>query len=155
MTNLDKTFFYMLLGTLSFFAKSDINVLQSIDFGTIAVTKNSFPGSIYVDPAGNVQVTGGLALLTEVQVGVFEITNYPENTQIDVEVNVVNSQMIPQIASEETFQFEVFINSNSLLTDSSGTTLLRVGAKITTSGSGSIAFTDTAFDSAIQITVNL
>lgn len=138
-----------------FCSYSAITPLQSINFGTIAVTNNSFPSSITIDPAGNTQVVGGLAIISAGNHGVYEISEQLPNTSVSVAVSVLNSQMIGQIASEETFTFDVINNVNSIFADNNGTAILQIGGRISTSGNASKAFTDTTFESTIQITINL
>ena len=132
-----------------------ITALQSLNFGTIAVTNNDFASSISIDPVGNVQVVGGLAIIVNGNEAIYELSEFPVSSTLNVEVNVLNSEMIGDIASEETFTFSATINSGTVLTDASGVAYLNVGGQIQTSGSGLNRFSDTEFTSNIRITVNL
>lgn len=145
----------VLLALINLHANATVSVLQSLDFGTIAVTNNNFAASLEITPNGNMQVVGGIAVLQNGNPGVFEISGYPPNTTLDVDVNVLNTQMISEIASEETFSLSLIVNSETVFTDNAGVALLSVGGRISSSGTGSNAFTDTRYNSTIQITVNL
>lgn len=132
-----------------------ITALQNLNFGTIAITNNGFASSVSIDPLGNVQVVGGIAIIVNGNEAIYEISEFPANTTLDVEIVVLNSQMLSDIASEETFTFSATINSDTVLTDDSGMALLNVGGQIETSGSGLNRFSDTDFTSNIRVTVNL
>jgi hypothetical protein len=108
-----------------------------------------------IDPAGNVQVVGGIAIISPGNHAVYELSDLPPNRSISVDVTSLNSSMIPSVASEETFTFSLVTTGNPVITDSSGVALLSVGGKITTSGSGGIRFTDADYSAVIQITINL
>ncbi len=132
-----------------------ITPIQSLNFGTIAVTNNSFVSSITIAPNGNVQVVGGIAILSAGNHAVYEISDFPNNRTLNVDVTVINTEMLSQTASEETFSFSVLTNSDTIVTDNNGMAMLAIGGRIETSGNGSIRFSDTAFESTIQITVDL
>ncbi|MEM0909991.1 MAG: DUF4402 domain-containing protein [Pseudomonadota bacterium] len=144
----------MLLFICSSNVFATITTLQSIDFGTIAVTDNSQVSSLLIDPAGNVQVIGGIAVIDNGNQGIFELSGFPSNSTITADVTVLNSQMISQVASEETFTFSLIVFGNSLVTDQNGTAQLSVGGRIDTSGNGIDNFTDTDYESTIQVTVS-
>nr|WP_297347869.1 DUF4402 domain-containing protein [uncultured Glaciecola sp.] len=144
-------------GTLFFSSvgHATITTLQSLDFGIIVVTKNNSASSLSIDPAGNIQVIGDIAIIAPGNQAVYEVSDYPPNTSISIEVTALTSSMIPSIASEETFSFSVITTGNSVMTDSNGVALLGVGGTITTSASGSTRFSDADYSADIQITINL
>ncbi len=137
------------------FAHATITPLQSLDFGVIAVTNNAFAASLAIDPAGNIQVIGGIAVIDRGHQAVYELSDLPSNRSISVDVLTLNSTMVPSIASEETFSFSVVTTGNPVITDNNGVALLSVGGKITTSASGRVRFTDADYSAVIQITINL
>lgn len=136
------------------FVKATITPLQSLNFGTITVTNNNFVSSLSIDPAGNAQVVGGIAIIVPGNHAIYELSDLPSNRRVNVDVIVINAQMIASAASEETFQFSVIQNTSFLNTDLNGTALLFIGGRITTSGSGVNRFSDTQFNSTIQVSVN-
>ncbi len=145
------------LGSVVFagLVNATITPLQSLNFGTIVVTKNTFASTITIDPAGNVQVVGGIVIISPGNHAVYELSDLPANRNISVDVASLNSNMIPSVASEETFNFSLVTSGNPVITDNNGVALLSVGGKITTSGSGGIRFTDADYTAVIQITINL
>lgn len=138
-----------------FFAHAEVTTIQSLNFGTLVVTNNSFRASVIIDPAGNIQVIGGIAVIDAGNNAVYELSNLPPNTIVRPDFQVINSQMIGDINSEETFTLTLLPNQNTLISDTNGTAILTLGGRIDTSGSGSIRFTDTNYESTIQITINL
>jgi hypothetical protein len=144
-------------GTLFFsnVGNATITTLQSLDFGIIVVTKNNSASSLSIDPAGNIQVIGDIAIITPGNQAVYELSDLAANSSISVEVTALTSSMIPSIASEETFSFSVITTGNSVMTDNNGVALLGVGGTITTSASGSTRFSDADYSVDIEITINL
>lgn len=133
---------------------AEVTIIQSLNFGKIVMTNNNFQASMIIDPVGNVQIIGGIAVLERGNHAVYELSNLPANTVLSPNVQVINSQMIANISSEETFRLTLLPNQNTLITDSTGSATLTVGGRIDSSGSGSIRFSDTDYESAIQITIN-
>jgi hypothetical protein len=132
-----------------------VTPIQELDFGVVVVTNNNSIAKIQIDPAGNTQVTGGLAVISGGNNAIYELSDLEANRTFDVDVDVINSEMISETASEETFSLSILRNSTTVFTDNSGTALLFFGGEIQTSGNSSEAFTDTRYNSTIQITINL
>lgn len=136
-------------------AYATVTPIQELNFGTIVVTKNTSISSVQIDPVGNVQIIGGIAVIDEGNHAVYELSDLPVNRVIDVDVDVINSTMISDSSSEETFTFSLIRNEDTVRTNDSGVGILTFGGKIETSGNTSIRYTDTNYNSTIQITINL
>jgi hypothetical protein len=151
-----KTLLFLLL---CFFGKgvaqATVTPIQELDFGVIAITNNNSPASISIDPNGNIQVVGGIAIIEEGNQAIYELSDMPTNRTLDVDVLVLNPTMLSDISTEESFAFSLIRNSTTVFIDDSGIGLLFIGGKIQTSGSGNTGFSDTNFNSTIQITINL
>ena len=145
---------YSAISLYSGITKATITPVQSLSFGKIAVTNNQRVSSIAIDPVGNVQVDGGIAVLEDGNHAIYELSDFPPNRVLDIDVRPLNTEMIPDVSSEETFEISISTNSATLITNNAGIALLSFGGKIETSGSGFISFTDTQYQSTIQITVN-
>ncbi|GBL03997.1 DUF4402 domain-containing protein [Glaciecola sp. KUL10] len=145
----------LLIIIAAFFSQATITELQPLDFGKVAITKNDASGSISIDESGNTQVSGGFAILEQGQHAIYELSDLPTSRTLTIDVDIINSTMIPDLSSEETFELSIIRNSNTVFTGDSGTAILSFGGQITTSGSGSNRFTDTDYNSTIQITINL
>jgi hypothetical protein len=133
---------------------AEITTIQSLNFGTIVVTNNNFQSSVIIDPVGNVQIIGGIAVIESGNHAVYQLSDLPPNTVITPNIQVINSQMIANISSEETFRLTLLPNQNTLISDSNGSATLTLGGRIDSSGNGSIRFSDTDYESTIQITIN-
>lgn len=135
-------------------AYADINPVQLLDFGIIAIADNSSPASITVDEFDNVSADPSFRVISRGQPAIYQITNLVPNTTFTVDVDVINVSMNPGVASLEYFDLEIVRVNNTVLSDSLGQATLTFGGKITTSGSGGLDFAEATYSSNLRITVN-
>ena len=130
-------------------------LIQALDMGNIVVANNDTPQVITLDDFGIYQASTGFRIITRGQIAIYRLTNLPPNSTVRVAVNVVNTRMRANTPSLEAFDFEIVRQKETVLSDDNGEAELRFGGRITTSGSGSLAYTDAAFTSQIRILTNI
>ncbi len=130
-------------------------LVQALDMGNIVVANNNTPQQITLDDFGIYQASTGFRVISKGQIGIYRLTGLPPSSTVTILVNVVNSQMRSDIPSLEAFEFEIIRQKETVLTDADGEAELRFGGRITTSGSGSLEFTDSSFKSQIRIITNI
>lgn len=147
--------FGLFFASISFTCPAEILLVQQFNIGNIVVADNDAPQTVTLDQFGTFQATSGFRVISRGQIGIYRLTDLPPSSTINITVNVVNTPMTSDIPSLETFDFEIVRQEETVLSDADGEAELRFGGRITTSGSGSIMFTDTDFTSQIRIIINL
>jgi hypothetical protein len=144
-----------LAGFLSFTSSAETLLVQPLTMGNIVIAANDTPQQITLDEFGTFQFSSGFRIISRGQIGIYRLTDLPPSSTINIIVNVVNTQMTSDTPSMESFDFEIIRQKETVLSDADGEAELRFGGRITTSGSGSVVFTDTDFTSRIRIIINI
>jgi hypothetical protein len=140
---------------ISFMSSAETLLVQPLTMGNIVIAANDTPQQITLDEFGTFQASSGFRIISRGQIGIYRLTDLPPSSTINIIVNVVNTQMTSDTPSMESFDFEIIRQKETVLSDADGEAELRFGGRITTSGSGSVIFTDTDFTSRIRIIINI
>lgn len=144
----------MLIGLLPMQAYSnDIEFIQNLDFGDIVVVDNSSPGTISLSYLGQLTVSNHFRIISPSQIGQVRLSNYPVNAELFVDAFVLQPNSSSAQVSPEQFQLTSISHPVSVRTRVDGTAIINLGGTIQTSGSGSLAYSDTDYSISIQIQV--
>ncbi|MDG1120949.1 MAG: DUF4402 domain-containing protein [Glaciecola sp.] len=132
---------------------SDIEFIQDLDFGDIVVVDNSSPGTISLSYLGQLTVSSHFRIISPSQIGQVLLSNYPVNAELFVDAFVLQPNSSSAQVSPEQFQLTAISHPTSVRTRVDGTAIINLGGTIQTSGSGSLAYSDTDYSISIQIQV--
>ncbi|MFC3120369.1 hypothetical protein [Agaribacter flavus] len=148
-----RVFIFALICLLCASGKAQLLEVDPVDMGTVALADNNSVQTLSIDVFGNVVNSGGFRVIIDGQPGLYRATNLLPNVLYNVTVSVQNATMNPNQASLEFFVFDIPSYDQQVLTDVNGEADIRVGGRITTSGSGGRIFAEAPHVSAIQITI--
>lgn len=154
MFNTVRHLLMLLAGLFSLPVPADLNLLQPLNFGTVAVVDNSTTQSIIIDELGNYSISSGLRTLVPGQPAIFEASNYPGNLQLFVSSMITRANTSSDVYSVEQFTLSNLHIQSSVITGGDGTAQIIVGGTMQTSGSGTLNFVDTTYESTLSITIN-
>lgn len=132
---------------------NDIEFIQDLDFGDIVVVDNSSPGTISLTYLGQLSVSNHFRIISPSQIGQVLLSNYPVNAELFVDAFVLQPNSSSVNVSPEQFQLTSISHPASVRTRVDGTAVINLGGTIQTSGSGSLAYSDTDYSISIQIQV--
>lgn len=135
-------------------ALAEVRIVQEIDIGVIAVVSNSVESSLAIDRFGNYAVGDGFRLVVEGEPGIFIIENMFAQTTYNVQVSIVNTNMTTSGNTNETFSFEIQDYDQIVTTDIDGNAFIRLGGRITKTGSGNTEYAQSDFQSRYNLTIN-
>lgn len=145
--------FVILSLLFSFYAESTVVPVQHVEMGTFAIAGNSVSSSVVIDRFGNVTVGGEFREIIRGSPGIYRVEDLTPNVTYQVSINVVNTTMNPGQASLEYFDFDIPDFDETVLTDDNGDGVIRVGGRITKSGSGGMDFANASYVSNIVVSV--
>nr|WP_241664413.1 DUF4402 domain-containing protein [Ningiella ruwaisensis] len=132
--------------------QANITELQSLNFGTIALVDNSSVGDIIVDKFGNVTSTSHFRVVIPPQPAHFLIDGLAPNTGVSIAISHSATQMSPLTSSPETLTFSLIESAEYVVADANGEAEIKIGAKLSTSGNGSLNFAQTDYRINYQVT---
>ena len=141
-------------GFLSLAIRADLNLLQPLNFGTVAVVNNATTQSITIDELGNYSISSGLRTLEPGEPAIFEASGFPGNLQLFISSLITQANTNSVIYSPEQFTLTQLHTQSSVITGGDGTAEIIVGGTMVTSGSGTLNFVDTTYTSDLRITIN-
>lgn len=132
----------------------DIELLQALHLGTIAVIDNSTVSTVKITKEGLARATGGIHFIQTGQPAIFEATNFDPNRRLYINVTVLQSGTVTTMVSPEQFSIQEYDHLEFIQTDNQGTAQFLVGATFATSGSSSEGFRDTQYNANYSVTIN-
>ncbi len=133
---------------------ADITQLTPLSFGTVAVSDNTAAQTINVTTSGRAYYSNYVHPIQDAQRGVYLLSNFPTNQILSVTTQAISSTTTSSQASSEQFSLTNVNTTTYVTTDASGEATIYVGGTLSTSGSGSSAFSNTQYTAQFQITVN-
>ena len=116
-------------------AVPQIETLQRLDFGVLAMPSNSAPSTVALSPNGNASYGAGYVYVAAATPGRYRLTGYPAFT--DISVSMVNSSVNLLGISNETFTLSSALSKPAVIrTDINGQAVFDLGASLTSNGSG-------------------
>jgi len=128
-----------------------ITPLQDLEFGEAVLTNNSAPREIIVDQDGSYSSDPQYLFVTLPQAGVYEVTGQTPGTPI---TSVVITVIAHPNATGRQFTIDNFDIVHPATIDGAGEAIIRVGARLQSSGNGTTYPASTIFNGNLQLTVN-
>lgn len=118
----------------------DVREIKPLSFGVIALKNNNASYSMRISFAGQVQTDPAIVIIEPGHPAIYELTDFPKNTPLNVSIIVPSTQTQLAGASDPTTsQFTITDHhtfSPIATTDNLGNVIINVGATLTTSGTG-------------------
>lgn len=128
----------------------DITVTQEMSFGEGVVTDNSSQKAILLEADGDYTVDAGITLTTPPQPGIYQLSGVTPLTAITNITVTVDQQLI---GSGEGFTIDNFDIDYPPNVDVNGEAVIRIGARMQTSGNNNGYNDSTVFQSAMTLNV--
>lgn len=117
-------------------AAPQIEALQGLDFGILAVTSNATPSTVKVSPRGSTSYGTGFIFIAAAQPGRYRLSGYPPFTDIGLSMSAAQLNVNGTGPSETLTVSAAVTAPQTLRTDQNGTVEFDLGATLTTSGTG-------------------
>jgi hypothetical protein len=117
-------------------AAPQIEALQRLDFGVLAITDNSAPSSVVLSPAGSAAYGTGYVFVAAATPGRYRLTGYPAYTDMTVSMAAPAFGLASGVPGETLSVSAAVTRPLVLHTDQNGQVEFDLGATLTTSGSG-------------------
>lgn len=127
--------------------------LDPLSFGTFVVPSNAAVSTLTVPLNGSVSTTGSIIALTQGVAGRYRVGGLPGNAIVDIDITAA-PLFGPALPPSQYFQITAFDHPPTVTTNASGTATFRLGATLSTSGSG-VPYTDSTYTGTIDVTVTL
>ena len=128
-----------------------INTIQDITFGEAVLTNNNAQREILLSEDGSFTNDPQYLFVTTPEPGIYEVTGQtPLRTITSVTVTVITHPN----ATGRQFTIDNFDIDHPPATDGAGEATIRVGARLQSSGNGTIYPASTTFNGSLQLTVN-
>lgn len=142
-------FFACLLFAQSVGAAPEIEALNPLGFGTLAITGNSAPSTLELPRTGrNTQVSGNLVQVEAASAGHYVLTGFPANTSITLEADPAELSAggtgISERLTVNQYDF------SRVTTNQLGEAELQLGAHFSTSGKGG-SYQDAPYSGSTQV----
>lgn len=131
-----------------------IEEVQPLTLGKVAIIKNDKPYVYSISHMGEKRIDAAFKVIEPAEVGLFRVAGLPASSHINTEVSTTNTFFNTASPPPELLAFEINGYDDPIRTDPAGEAILRVGGKLTTSGSGSLAFSDSQQTANIKVTIN-
>lgn len=135
-------------------AAQTLDESQALNLGTIAITSNDSVGFIEINKDAFISTSGGVRILIPGTPAIFEARGFDANRRLYITVQANQGGTVTGEVSPEQFVVESYDADEFITTDNSGSADFVVGARFTTSGSGSENFRDTTYTARYTVTVN-
>lgn len=132
-----------------------IEEVQPLSFGKLAIIKNDNPYVFSISHLGEQRIDAPFKVIEKPTVGIFRVSGLPVNSHINVNVITYNSKLNPATSSPELLDFAINGFDDPIRSDAGGEALLRVGGKITTSGAGTVNFSQNTHSATLRISVEI
>jgi hypothetical protein len=119
---------------------AEVEVMQSLSFGTLAVLSNNQVQTLTLTKEGDVYLTNDLISVVAPQRALFRLFNIQANQTIIVRGTIINSELQSSELNTEAFTFESLNMKTVFVSDDFGEVIIPVGGTISTSGNGNMIF---------------
>lgn len=133
---------------------ADVTLIRPLDFGKIAVLDNSTVKTFTMDRFGQVDAPLGTVVLSPGSQGIVEITGYPPGLELNIVASIIQPISSVPVGTGETFTLTNIDIANAIQIPFSGVAQLSFGGTLSTSGSGSVNFTNTLYTHRLRLDIN-
>ncbi|WP_405128076.1 DUF4402 domain-containing protein [Pseudoalteromonas sp. PB2-1] len=133
-------------------AQQTITELEPLSFGLLAITDNSSVSSVTVLPSNTSASSNSIYVVKQGRAAELLFEGYGARIQVTISDNV-NNQPLSNLHNNQRFYLNRLIYNPTLVTDSYGSAVLKVGGQISTSGDGS-TYNDGYYDATVSLTVD-
>lgn len=130
-----------------------VQEMEPLAFGTFVVPSNAAVSTLTVPLNGSVSTTGSIIALTQGRPGRYRVGGLPGNVIVDIDVTAA-PLFGAALPASQFFQITAFDHPPTVITNAGGTATFRLGATLSTSGSG-VPYTDSTYAGTIDITATL
>lgn len=134
-------------------AAQTVQEMDALAFGTFVVPSNAAVSTLTVPLNGSVSTTGSIIALTQGTPGRYRVGGLPGNAIVDIDVNAA-PLFATGVPPSQFFLITAFDHPPTIITNAAGTATFRLGATLSTSGSG-LPYTESTYTGTIDITVTL
>ncbi|MBF7072413.1 DUF4402 domain-containing protein [Glaciecola sp. MH2013] len=132
----------------------EIEVIQPLNIGVVAITDNDSIGSIEIDAEAVTRVRGGVRLISQGQPALVQARGYEANRRLFISIQPNQFRTATEEVSPEQFTVVSYQVAEFVVTDENGIANFNIGGTFATSGNGSLNFRDTEYPARYTITVN-
>lgn len=132
----------------------EIEVIESLNLGVVAVTDNESIGSIEIDSEAVTRVRGGVRLIAQGQPALVQARGFDANRRLFISIQPNQLQTATDEVSPEQFTVQSYQAAEFVVTDENGEASFTIGGTFATSGSGSLNFRDAEYPARYTISVN-
>lgn len=126
---------------------------EPLAFGTFVVPSNAAVSTLTVPLSGSISTTGSIIALTQGTPGRYRVGGLPGSAIVDIDVTAA-PLFGASVPLSQFFQIAAFDHPPTIITNAAGTATFRLGATLSTSGSG-VPYTESTYTGTIDITVTL
>tara|TARA_R110001599_G_scaffold280951_1_gene482526 strand:- start:50 stop:526 length:477 start_codon:yes stop_codon:yes gene_type:complete len=130
-----------------------VQEMEPLVFGTFVVPSNAAVSTLTIPLSGSVSTTGSIIALTQGMPGRYRVGGLPGSAIVDIDVNAA-PLFGAAVPASQFFQITAFDHPPTVITNAGGTATFRLGATLSTSGSG-VPYTESTYTGTIDITVTL
>jgi hypothetical protein len=134
-------------------AAPQIEALQRLNFGIVAITSNAAPSSFVLSPSGSAAYGTGFVFVGSATPGRYKLTGYPAFTNINLTMDSNPLSLANGTPGEILSVSAAIPKPMSLRTDQNGQVEFNLGATLTTSGS-SFPYQDGIYIGSPTLTLN-
>lgn len=136
------------VGADNIFAQS-IETVQNMTFGEGVIRDNSASYSIVIQPDGDFTTDNNIFLISDPEEGIYRLINAPPTSLITVSTRVDQNLN----GAGEDFVFDDLTLDAPVATDINGEAVVRVGARMRTSGNNGIYTPETSYTGRFTLTI--
>lgn len=136
-------------------ARAEIEVVQQLSFGTIALLKNDQVYRLSIDRQGDINYDSPYRLLDNPKRALFRVTNLVPNRSVFVIATIDSGTMRSAELNTGTFTIESLDVTAIQFSDEFGELLIPVGAIIASSGDNNMIFGSGVLRGRISLEINL
>lgn len=134
--------------------KAEVTLIESLDFGNVAMVDNDSVQTIAIDRFGNQSVTAGLRFVQFGRPGLIEFTGFAVGSEANVTATIIQPNSSTPVISQENFALTTIDIASTVRIPVSGIAEVPFGGTLSTSGSGSEGFSDTIYTHRVRISID-
>jgi len=133
---------------------ADIEILQTLDFGTVAIKSNNRIERYTISKEGNNNASSNIVIFSNGTRGLFRLFNLPSNQNVFITTTIADLTLRSPEFNTDQFNFESLESLTVFRTDANGEVIVPVGGTIATNGDGSINFGVSPLAGTFSFSVN-